>query len=199
MKYQGNPINCETNTAGNNHGVDINFYIADTKYGIECKNKGSFEGGGKAFKLIDGKLVIPSEDLLFYDLLKDHIPFAGKIPCFKLFPGDKSKLLETWLPEKDQFKNYYLEIADSSIIAKYYQNKGANYIQVEDLGLYHTGSDPLNLEVPLFECKIKIRIRCKQHRSDPLPSSIQASLTFIRKSITKSPFDLMGNLPKLLN
>ena len=176
---------------------DISFRIekeSSPLFYIECKNKGSFEGGGKRFKVVDNKLIIP-EECMHKSLLGDHIPFKGEIPNF--LKGDKT--MKSWKEEKDNFKDEYVRIA-SDTINEYYQKRGVHYIQIENFGLYHTKEDTLKLGTIKFEVSTKIRIRCKQHGSGSMPSSVQASFVFSRKGLNESPVDLSvkEKLPKLL-
>ena len=188
-------------TGGATKGHDIVFNKDDLKICLECKDKGAFEGGGKVLKPCEKGLGIV-DNCLHKELLGDYIPFGGKVPEF--LKGDKT--LETWLKQKDDFKDEYLEM-DKKTITKYYKNKGVHYIQIEGLGLYHTGLttstgqvssvldlaglDILKLGCPEFECEIKMRIRCKRHTSSTMPSSVQAALIYKRKSIKKSSYDFM--------
>jgi hypothetical protein len=172
-------------TAGATKGHDIVFNKNDIKICLECKDKGAFEGGGKVLKPSEKGLGI-IDSCLHKELLADYIPFAGKVPEF--LKGDKT--LETWLKQKEDFKDEY-RVMDSKAITKYYKNKGVHYIQIEGLGLYHTGLDILELGCPEFECEVKMRIRCKRHTSSTMPSSVQAALIYKRKSIKKSSYDFM--------
>jgi hypothetical protein len=176
-------------TASGGHGQDIQFRVADITVNLECKDQGAFEGGGKTYKNVENVLVIP-EECLHKRLLGDYRPFEGRIPSF--LKGDKT--LATWEAEKHLFKDEYKEAPDTTV-ATYYRSKGIHYIQFEQKGLYTTGHDILELGVPLFKCETRFRIRCKRHRSSTMPSSVQASLTYTKKSIAPSPFDLQKKLP----
>jgi hypothetical protein len=179
-------ITCRNSTASAGHGVDIQFTYREQTVGIELKNKGGFEAGGRVMRLHDDKLCLDSkpETVLFQSLLGDYVPFSGRIPSF--LRGDKT--FPTWLEEAHLFRDETLVIRDESTTASYYANKGCSYIQIENYGLYHTGIDVLELGVPFFVCKAKLRIRCKRHGSNSMPSSVQASIVYDKKSITKSPF-----------
>jgi hypothetical protein len=186
LKYNGNTIIVPEGTAGaNSKNNDIMMTIQGREYAVEAKNRGAFEGGGKRFQVTESGLRIP-EDGLHKDLLGDYIPWGGRVPSF--LRGNKT--LELWNLEKDTFKDEYLHVAPETI-CQYYRQKGASYIQIEDKGVYHTGEDCLSLNVPLFSCEIKIRIRCKRHTSGPMPSSVQASFVYNRKTIVPSPYDFV--------
>jgi hypothetical protein len=197
LKYDKKEILVDSITAKSDSSKnDISFKIdkVDTLFFVECKNKGSFEGGGKRFKLVDNKLIIP-EECIHKSLLIDYIPFKGEIPSF--LKGDKN--MKKWKEEKINFKDEYIRVA-SDTINEYYQKKGVHYIQIENYGLYHTKEDILKLGTIKFEVSTKIRIRCKQHSSSSLPSSVQASFVFSRKYMNESPVDLCveEKLPKIL-
>lgn len=159
---------------------------------IEVKNKGAFEAGGKAFQLVGDQLILPDKEefRLHRELLGvDYKPFEGRIPSFK--KGDKK--VETWIAEKHLFPEERIACEDTQIVANYYRKQGSAYIVVEEYGIYHTGEDILNLKVPMFECKVSLRVRCKQHGSSPLPGSVQVSINYDKKTLKKSPFDLMDD------
>lgn len=191
------PITTETKTAGGGRGNDGPFKISglDFSSALEIKNKGGFEGGGRIMKLIDRKLSVKDKDSIHARLLAEYHPFGGAIPSFLC--GDKSR--ETWDAERQTFRDDKYEIPIDSI-RRYYQAKGNSYIQIEKKGLYHLGTDVLNLGVPLFDGKCSMRIRTSKHidRKTGVPTDIQASFTFNRKSIAVSPYDLMECLPEAL-
>lgn len=178
-----NKIQC-FKTAGASHSPDIVFELDQKNFTIEVKNKNATECGQRSLKLIEGKLSLPdiSNNQTHIQYLGNHIPFGGKIPSF--LKGNKS--LNVWLTEKPLFKDEYLEL-DRSACRKYYKANGSDYIQIEGKGLYHTGSNPLGLDTPLFECRSRMRIRCKQHGSTSLPSSVQAVFLMDKKTLEKSP------------
>jgi hypothetical protein len=174
-----------SNIAGASSKIDV--YDKDREINIECKTKNAFEGGQISLGVKENNYIFPENEKgdLFKKLLNLHTPFDGRIPSFK--NGDKS--FETWKREKDYFKSYMLE-CDSTSISEYYKLKGVDYIQIEEKGLYHTGKDIHNYGIPFFEPKTKIRIRCKQHSSSSMPSSIMLSLNFNKRSLPLSKFSI---------
>ena len=101
-----------------------------------------------------------------------------------------------WAAAEHIFKpDIYIDAPRLSI-AEYYELKGANYIQVEGFGLYHTGNDVLGMGVPKFECDVKLRIRSTKHIKDGIPTDITAGLQFNRKTLAKSSFCLDTKLPE---
>lgn len=155
-------------TAGCSDLPDITI---DGGISFEIKSGNSTEAGQKKVVIVNNKLDF-----------NNQILWNGKIPSF--LHGDKTK--ETWEKEKYMFEGIYIDINNKKIISDYYKNKGSSYIQIEHIGLFHTGDDVLKLNVPLFEAETKWRIRCKQHSGSSVPNSITASLIFNRKTIMKS-------------
>jgi hypothetical protein len=164
--------------------------------GIEAKNFGTSEGGQRAFSLQDGKLVIPDlarNRIHRACLPTDFVPFEGRIPSFK--KGDLTR--ETWDKERHLFRDEHIRCSPTAI-ADYYRMKGSSYIQIQDMGLYHTGVDVCGWGVPLFKCATRMRIRCKTHKGI-VPTTVQAALNYNKDRLEKSPYCLMaGPLPSSL-
>jgi hypothetical protein len=78
---------------------------------------------------------------------------------------------------------------------RYYHSKNTYYIQIENIGLFHTGEDILALDVPFFSCKTKLRIRSTKHKKNGIPTDITAAMQFDRKSLIKSLYNFETNLP----
>lgn len=194
LLYDGLPIqNITGKTGGSTTNPDVPLQIGNNKVNIEAKNKGGFEAGGKSMKIINNKLKCP-DGTLHSDVLNGRTPWSGRIPSF--MTGDKS--LHTWNREKQNFRDEYYRILPN-VISAYYKSKSIDYIQVEGKGLYHTGNDILYLGVPLFECRARIRIRCKQHGSTSMPSSVQAVFTFDKRSLETSKYDIDNRLPSIFS
>jgi len=155
--------------AGSSRRPDVTIVRGDSRISFEVKSGTTEEGGQKIIKPVNGHLEFLNEIL-----------WEGKLPSF--LTGDKSE--ETWQKEKETFKDIYRD-DDPTLVSKYYKEKGSSYIQIEHMGLYHTGEDPLRLGVPFFEANTKIRIRCKIHRKKS-PTSVMAVINFDRKSLKKS-------------
>ena len=47
----------------------------------------------------------------------------------------------------------------NNLISEFYADKGVDYIQVGNIGLFHTGNNPLNLPIPAFNFNTKITAR----------------------------------------
>ena len=193
LKQEKFDIVCDEKTSGSQITPDITFQLKGNIYKIEIKTKRAFEAGGRAFQYKDEQLIM--EDPFFRSLLpKNYVPFEGKIPSFK--KGDKS--LETWSREKQNFKEERIVLDDLDQVALQQKAQGSSYIQIEGYGLYHTGEDVLDLDVPMFTCKVTLRVRCKQHGKTSLPGSVQASINQNKKQLSKSCYDLDTNLPPKL-
>ncbi len=166
------------------------------KINIEAKNKGAFEGGCKKLDATPHGMKI-TEDCIQAYILGDRTLYNGCI-----LPWSKGlTTLEDWQKEKNTFeKDVYMEASEDAV-ATYYAKKGTQYIQIEGKGLYHTGADPLELGVPMFTCKVVLRIRCTKHMrkigGQRVPTDITAALQFNRKTLPESPYTLDegGQLP----
>jgi len=152
---------------------DLTIDVDGEKFGIEIKTKGAFEAGQHTVKLIDDKL-----------FFHGHILFGGRVPSF--MKGDKSR--ETWNAEKHMFNEYY-DLNDLALVAYMYRRKGCVYIQVQGKGLFHTGRNPLGLDVHFLRIPVRMRARCKQHKGK-VPSSAMVSLVYNYKDIPVSNVDL---------
>lgn len=194
LKYKNQTLNVEQLTAAAGHDNDVIFNICDNQYGIECKNKGAFEGGGRVMKLKDGKLYIEDNNII-KALYGEHLAFKGNIPSF--LTGNKSS--ETWVSEKHLFQDEYVNV-DPTAVSNYYNSKGSSYIQIEGKGLYHTGNDILELNVPFFQGDTRLRIRTSKHinRETGVPVDVTLALVFKRSSLKKSAYCLETNTPTLL-
>ncbi len=194
LRYKSQKLNVQAQTAAAGHENDVIFTIRDKYYGIECKNKGGFEGGGRVLKVINGKLSV-EDDGLIKTLYGEHNAFHKIIPSF--LKGDKTK--ETWLSEKHLFQDEYIHV-ESTAISNYYRAKGSSYIQVEGKGLYHTGNDVLDLGVPLFQGDTRLRIRTTKHinKKTGVPRDVTVALVFKRSSLKKSQYCLETSRPTLL-
>ena len=198
------PLEVCEQTAGSGHGNDVSFAYRGRVIGVEVKTKGAMEAGQRAMSLVrteqgDHRLILPDipENAVHRRVLPTNfVPFEGRIPSFKL--ADKS--LETWGKEKPLFKSHYMRLPQSTAIAEYYAQKGSSYIQLQGHGLYHTGEDPCNFGVPMLCCSLRVRVRCKQHGSSPVPGSVQVSLNLIKGTIPSTPYCLEDpqRLPHLL-
>jgi hypothetical protein len=189
LQYQTKPI-LVGQTAGSKGVCDIPIQVGNIKTGIEAKNLGAFEGGcKKLYPTADGMRIL--EDCIHKSIIGNRQLYDGAI-----LPWNEGKRTpDDWAAAEHIFKpDIYIDAPRQSI-AEYYELKGANYIQVEGFGLYHTGNDVLGMGVPKFECDVKLRIRSSKHIKDRIPTDITAGLQFNRKTLQKSPFCLDTKLP----
>jgi hypothetical protein len=183
-----------SSTPAENEDFIINW--RGKKIGIEAKNLGTTEGGQRAFQLRNEILEIPDlprNRIHRMCLPSGFLPFEGRIPSF--MKGDLTR--ETWDKEWALFRDQHIRCSPTAI-ADYYRMKGASYIQIQGMGLYHTGKDVCGWGVPLFSCPTRIRIRCKTHKGN-VPTTVQAALNYQRDRLKISPFCLInGPLPASL-
>lgn len=180
--WYGNNLIQAQKTAGSKNEVDIICKAGEQTFGVEIKNKGAFEGGSKKLIETDNGMGI-KDDCIHKYVIGNNILYNGRIFSKK---------------ELDYFKKDLYIDAFPQTISEYYSHKGSHYIQIEKLGLYHTGEDILNIGVPFFRCEnTKLRIRSTKHKY----TDITAALQFNRKTIIKSPYSIdgTGDLPPSLN
>lgn len=196
LRYKENTIVCGE-TAGASHNRDIVLRFTNSEgvdlgieVGIEAKNLGAFEGGCiKLNKTDEGmKITDPS---IHRDIVGDTVLYGGQIlPWY-----ENKRTLNDWEAVKDVFKADVYVSAPPDAISRYYSQKGTHYIQIQGMGLYHTGTDILELGVPKFECEVNLRIRSTKHIKHGIPRDITAGLQFNRKTLAKSPYSFDGTLP----
>jgi hypothetical protein len=139
-------------------GVEIKKYKApdwmqcSIKYNTELKQ---WEGS----KI--GKIPEKAREL-FNRLINNIELFNGEIPPFMT----RQVTHEEWLEIKknsNQWNDKYISVPNDTI-SKLYNEKGCQYIQISNgYGLYHTGIDICNFNVPKFEIEQQIRVRTKIH------------------------------------
>ena len=193
LTYKNQPIHVGE-TAGSKGVCDIPILIGNIKTGIEAKNLGAFEGGCKKLYPTPSGMQI-TEDCIHKSIIGNRQLYGGAI-----LPWNANKRsAEDWAAAEHIFKpDIYIDAPRQSI-AEYYELKGANYIQVEGFGMYHTGKDVLGLGVPKFDCDVKLRIRSTKHIKNGIPTDITAGLQFNRKTLTKSVYCLDTKLPPALH
>ena len=199
VAYKGHPILVGT-TASATANPDIPLTIVlpteTLKINIEAKNRGAFEGGCKKLYPTPQGMKI-NEECIQKFIIGEQLLYNGHI-----LPWNRGqRTMEDWQKEKHIFdKDIYIEAATDAI-SEYYAKKGTQYIQIENKGLYHTGSDPLGLCVPMFKSNVVLRIRCTKHMhtgtSGRIPMDITAALQFNRRTLQSSPYTLDegGQLP----
>ena len=131
------------------------------------------------------------EDSLHKTIIGDRSLYEGKILPW----SEGNHTIEAWKSVKPIFKDDIYIDAPKDSIANYYRLKGVGYIQIEGVGLFHTGIDLLELGVPFFECDVKLRIRSTKHMKKGISTDITAALQFNRKTLPKTPFNFETTIP----
>jgi hypothetical protein len=194
--YKQLPIDVHS-TAGSTPEPDIKTTIqvdgVPVNVCFEIKNGGAFEGGCAKFVPTLGGMKIEKE-CIHKSILGDAVVYDGHI-----LPWCEGKrTAEDWERVKHIFgRDIYMDAAPDAI-AKYYREKGVYYVQIEKLGLYHTGNDILGLGVPMFVCKVAMRSRSSKHKKKGIPTDVTGGLQFERSSLQSSPYDLDSRLPACL-
>ena len=182
---------------GSKSGPDIRFILNNLDIGLECKNKGSFEGGSLKLSFDKNRLVFVDETSIHSKILGNDTIYDGlNLPWY-----DGKRNYEDWTEVKAVFeKDIYKKATDDSI-SEYYKSIGTYYIQIEGKGLYHTGLDILNAGVPFFSCPINLRIRSSKHKKNGIPTDITGALIYNKRNLQKSCYslDVDGKLPKYIN
>ena len=150
---------------------------------------------------------------IFEDFIANHVKnediFHGDVPPFQF----QNIMHDDWLKLKESNKNfkdqYFRKDVPYNIISTLYSAKGCHYIQISNFGLYHLEKgDTLNLGVPPFRIKSKLRLRVKVHEKKKGPNGtaiLNATLSFMPeklspKILTPSKYSLDDpeKLPPLL-
>jgi hypothetical protein len=196
LSYKHAPITVHS-AAGSTAAPDIRTTVqvdgTPVNVCFEIKNGGAFEGGCAKFVPTPAGMKIEKE-CIHKSILGDTIVYDGHI-----LPWCEGKrTMEDWEGVKHIFGHDVYMDAAADAIARYYKEKGVYYIQIENMGLYHTGEDILELGVPMFACKVMVRIRSSKHKKKGIPTDITAGLQFERTSLQRSPYDLDTQLPPCL-
>jgi hypothetical protein len=179
---------------GAKSGPDIVLYVKDQCIGLEVKNKGGFEGGSAKMTYQQDRLRF-TEDTIHHQLLGDQVVYEGRN-----LPYYEGKINTT---DYDEVKHIFdkeisKEVSDDTMAA-YYKKTGVHYIQIEGYGLYHTGHDILQLQVPFFTCEQRLRIRTSKHKKNGVPTDVVGDINYNKKTLSKSPFDIEHTLPNEMN
>lgn len=121
--------------------------------------------------------------------------FYGMMPPLNKTRDDFDSWETNFLKKKQEKgygtkKEYQWECNVYDFVKDNYRDKGNDYIQIRDYGLYHLGEDKCNFGVPEFKPeKTIIRIRCKRRgKKGCVPSSITMSAWI--SGLIKSPYSL---------
>jgi hypothetical protein len=118
---------------------------------------------------------IPNKCKQIYEELLNGIElFGGHIPPFferKMTYDEWNKIKK----ESGYYADMYIDCPDN-IINRLYREKGCQYIQISNRGLYHLGEDICQFGVPEFQCKQQLRIRIKTHKKEDRKGKCQLSV-----------------------
>ena len=202
----------ESDLGGSGSGTDIPLnWKAERDVGCEAKHGSTPDWMQMSLKLAaDGRRVssqrakIPLEcRTIFENIIENRTLYGGKVPPFE----ERNITQEEWAIIKKnnpEFADTYI-LCDTNTISQLYKARGCVYIQIYGKGLFHTGEDPCNFDVPYFTCPQQIRIRTKVHQAKNSKGFMQLSVMAAAQpvdfaSIPKSPFSLdsLDTLPKNL-
>ena len=190
LRYQECPILVWGTAGSDKDAPDIDASLCDGPFKVEAKTKNAFEFGSKKFQYKNGRFELPNHPLIRAFFPPDFQPYNGFVPSF--LRGDASQDALCRDRREQKALGNPLDVSflvdDPLAAARYYAAKGVNYVQIEGRGLYHTGSDPRNLGLPILEMQMRVRFRCKTHKSNS-GHSVQAQLNQVRPPV-KSPYDL---------
>lgn len=194
MKYKDNLLQVQ-HTGGSTANADITVITEKGIIKFETKNKGAFEGGCVKLTPCSTGLTI-EKDCIQKHILGDTVLYGGEILPWYL----GKRTVNDWRESKHLFEKDIFVKAPHDAISTYYREKGVHYIQIERMGLYHTGYDILEFGVPMFACVSSLRIRSSKHKKGGIPTDITAALQFERKSLQKSKYSLDpgGELPAII-
>lgn len=181
---------------GASHTPDLRLEYKGKSVNIEVKTSPQADFGQRSMTLVgettDGYGVLKfravPECSVHIRELKDFQPFGGLVPPFM----ERRISVDEWRRVKADFKDEFVPLSPTAISRYYSEVANCSYVQIKNFGLYHTGEDPLELGVPALLCpRATMRIRCKQHGSTSLPSSVTAAFkSGITSKYPKSPVSI---------
>lgn len=188
---------------GDLEGNDVGFKHQGRDYFVEVKNTSAPDFGQKRVRWTQGRgWYWAKEDAVTelydkYDILDEinpkFIPRRHSKPQGRIAYKDK-------IYNQKRFEKGGITFQDSRILYDYYARKNCHYIQIENLGFYHLGTDPANLGVPQFGPVLKLRFRAKTHYSHPTYAYSFFVVIQTKGKVEKSSFDLedkVGAFPNI--
>jgi len=165
-----------TEAAGASNAVgDADFKINGKAHLIEVKlNKNAQMGGTSVSYLYNGEeleiinVVEPEVTDLIYEAVKNQSKkldallrfFACKWdPTISSFPLRVPKTIWTQAQNDGLLVNSKIQTDVNKFLAKFYRNKGVDYIQIGKCGLFHLGRNPAKLPVPKLKGTVNLEIR----------------------------------------
>lgn len=146
-------------------------YKKDNNIGIEikksttpdwCQCSITFDIERKIWKASNKGTLLEQSRNIFNEILQEYELFGGDTPPFMT----EQMTYTEWTEIKantNKWDDEYLDIPNDTI-SKLYKQKGCQYIQISDYGLYHFGNDICGFGVPEFNIEQEMRIRMKIHK-----------------------------------
>ena len=207
--FNDRPFNTQSveSLAGSSAANDIECnFLKEKDIGIEVKKSKTPDWMQCSIKYIEGvwkgstRGKIPEVcRTIFNQILASTTLFGGEIPPF----FERKITHEEWVGMKSggKWADSYIPIPNH-IIRDLYQQKGCQYIQISDYGLYHLGNDICGFGVPEFLIEQQLRIRIKVHKRKTKLGFCYLSVTAACqpcdiRTLEKSPYSLDSviNLP----
>jgi len=175
-------FNVQPELGGSSNNIDIICNYESSRIGIEVKKYNtpdwmqcSIKYDGTAWIVGARSKLTDSNKKIFERLLNNVSIFGNKIPPFmteQITYEDWKKIKET----SQQWNDIYISIPNDTI-QQLYINKGCQYIQISNYGLYHLQKDTCKFNVPEFAIEQRIRIRIKVHSTKTSSGLCNLSIT----------------------
>lgn len=163
-------IALDKTVGGSTHCIDISGYYNGTRIGIEVK-KGrapdwvqcriDYNEDCKRWMCVS-RCSHPDDVYTIFDTIIERTCVFNNIrPPI----GLSHQTWKTLKASTNTWNDMYIDI-DPAVVGTLYAIKGCQYIQISGYGLYHLGENPLNVGVPPFIVKSRMRFRVKVHASN---------------------------------
>jgi hypothetical protein len=177
------------NFKGKNIGIEVKKYNTPDWMQVSLK----YDKDDKRWYCATNNKIPESSKMVFEKIIQGILLFDGKVPPF----FDKLLTHEEWLKIKkdsNDWKDCYIDIPEDTI-KKIYAEKGCQYIQISEYGLYHLGNDTCQFGVQEFIIPQRLRIRIKVHTRKTIKGfcklSVMAACQPIKiKTLNKSIYSL---------
>lgn len=187
-------------------GNDAGFTHSSIDYFVEVKNRNAPDFGqkglvwGKSLKMWNWRETDIVSQL--YDSFgvmnyidRNFIPRRHSIePIENINESDRQF-------DQKNFEKSGIPLGNISLLYEFYARKSCYYIQIEGKGLFYLKQDIANLDVPVFNPPLTLRLRAKTHHSLPVHKySFFAVIQAKTSSLMTSPFDLeerVGKFPQI--
>lgn len=163
-----------SNIYSNNGMPFLNVILQSFKDNLVCRSKNSADKTLKYCITVAGNVSLLKNTTFFMEQSYDRwkmemqscLTSAASTYLEDILNGEEQKnnmeelksIMQNPL-KVDQFSTKPLITIDvhEETISKLYANNYIDYIQIRDYGLYHTGRNVANFDVPLFQCEQEIR------------------------------------------